>query len=469
MMLLSTSLTAQKPLNLLGRYFKMADTSNTSIKRGNQAIQTKKLNYQAAKLSVLPKLNLVGTYQYLSNPLTINLQTVREGIIDGTSTQNVNAANKVYNEITGNNLSSAAQDAIYEGSSKVLNKVYPDYNPELSRQSYFTAGAMLTVPIYMGGKHAAAKNMANAALESSKLNLKLTKENIYLLIANQYFKACYFNNMLSIQNRVVAAYKTTNNEVQSLVKNEIIPPYQAHWAKIALLQASTKQNNLAIDKKSALATLQQLVGSDTLTPVSDSLQTVSYTPPLTAQSYDNNAKYNWLESKTELAKTMIKVNRSTVLPNIVGTANYQFFREQLPVITPPWMIGISFQWNVFSFFENTKHIKAAKSLLKESQLIAQAEKEHLITTDNLIRKKLLGLNQQMNVNKVACQEAEIMVSMVKKRFHNGLASVKDVNDALKVLYHSYQLYYTTVLTYNLVTVSYLNLTGNTRTISHYIK
>src|SRR5690625_6672818 len=69
--------------------FHIAEQNNTELRQQRQSINTRQLNYEASKLSMLPKLNLLGTYQYLSDPIKDNLQTVREGNIEGSSHQSV--------------------------------------------------------------------------------------------------------------------------------------------------------------------------------------------------------------------------------------------------------------------------------------------------------------------------------------------------------------------------------------------
>src|SRR5699024_3797523 len=143
-----------------------------------KTVQARRYNKQAEQLNRLPDIDLLANYFYLGEPLRINLQTVRNGVVKGTAQQNVDVAKRIYRQITGENLPKNIQDDIYQGAKDVIEEFYPKYNPELSKQSYFMAGLELRWPLYLGGKLHAAKKVAKAKYKSGQLNLTLTKNTV---------------------------------------------------------------------------------------------------------------------------------------------------------------------------------------------------------------------------------------------------------------------------------------------------
>ncbi len=127
----------------LQQCFSIARQNNLQIRQTQHSIQAKQYALAAEKLSRLPKIDLFAGYTYLSNPLTINLQTVKDGVVLGSSQQSVYTANEVYRQLTGQDLPAEAQQDIYNTSSNIIEAAYPDYNPVLSQQQYFTAGLMI--------------------------------------------------------------------------------------------------------------------------------------------------------------------------------------------------------------------------------------------------------------------------------------------------------------------------------------
>lgn len=452
----------------LKQCFDIAAQNNIMVQQMEQSLETRMFQQSAAKKNYLPKVDLLGAYTYLGNPIRINLQTVRDGIIDGTSQQNVEAANKVYHEITGNNLSQQAQDAIYQGSRNIIGGLYPNYNPALSEQQYFTAGLDLRMPIYLGGKLKAAQRVADKRVTSGKLNLQFTQNTINLAITTQYLQVLYFNTLLANQKEIFNLHQKTSEMAAELVKNEIIPPYQAHWSNVALQMAETQYQSFQLEKDNALLLLQHLLGTDSLIILYDTLKPVDFTPAGNIENYvEGNIGYQWLQSNTEEAKSAISVSKSLSLPNVFGIANYQFLQKNLPVITPPWMVGLLFQWNLFSGFENRQHVKAAQSLVKESELLAEKKKKDLTMEIIIAENKLKSIRSQVNTLDAARKEAANTTEMIRRRMKNQLSSVKDVNDALKVQLEADKAYYTSVLAYNIAVATYLNITGKINEAAKY--
>lgn len=465
-----TNLHAQLINASLEDCFRLAEQQNTTIRQTKQSVETRLYQFEAAKLAALPKVDLLGGYQYMSDPIRVNLQSVREGIVEGSSRQNVNAANEVFHQITGNDLSTAAQNTIYEGSKNIINGIYPDYNPELSRQQYFTAGIALHMPIYLGGKLAAAREVADKQLLSGKLNVQVAQSLVAYAIVTQYLQILYLNSMIQNQQKLVEAFQKTESNAASLVHNEIIPPYQRHWASVALSQAGTGLKTLVLEKENTTLMLQHLIGTDSSLTIMDTLMPASFSLPREENNFwENNTGYQWLQSKTDEARSAVKATRSLSLPNIFGIANYQFLRKDLPVITPPWLVGVNFQWNVFSGFENGKHLKASQSLVKESELLALEKKQNLQLNIQIAKNKLKAFREEMNTLDDARKEAATTVDMVQKRLQNQLSSVKDVNDALQIQLEADKAYYTSVLTYDLAVATYLNLIGNPKSMATYLK
>lgn len=465
-----TKVRAQMHRMSLEQYFQIARKNNRMIRQVSQLVQTRDYQYQAAQLNILPKVDVLAAYNYLGDPIRVNLQTVRNGVVEGSAKQSVNTANQVYFQITGSDLPATVQNKIYQSSKNIIGGIYPKYNPELSEQQYFTAGVALRQPIYLGGKLRAGRKVAQERLQSGKLNLELTQNGVAFAITTQYLKLLYLNAMLAKQKQLVNAYRNTEDYAASMVKNEIIPPYQGHWASVALSQAKTNLETIKLEKQNATLILQDLLGIDSSLTITDTLQLAS-SPLLQTQSqlWQQNPGYRWLQSKTDVAKASVHVARSLSQPNIYGLANFQFFRNELPVITPPWMIGIGMQWNIFSSFENSKHIRATKSLVKESQLLAENKKRHLKLAVQIAENKLKAIKKQVKTLDKVRKEAATTTAMIRKRMKNQLSSVKDVNDALKIQLETEKAYYTAVLTYNMAVATYLKILGIPKEIVHYLK
>ena len=160
----------------LKQCYQLAKQGNTLVQQAQRSLQAREYNLQAENRSYYPKVDLLAGYNYLGKPLEINLQQVKDGVVNGSSAQSVNTANTVFQQVTGQPLPQSVKDVIYNATKGIINTFYPDYNPELTRQSYFTAALALRQPIYLGGKIAAAQQLARTQVAAGQFNQQVVEK-----------------------------------------------------------------------------------------------------------------------------------------------------------------------------------------------------------------------------------------------------------------------------------------------------
>lgn len=449
-----------------------ATTSNTAVALAEQAMFTRENLLKSTRKNSLPKVDLLAGYTYLGKPMEVNLQQVKEGVVEGTAQQNAEAAGKIYEHITGNPLNSQVKDQIYKTSKDILSALYPQNNLPLSKQDYFMAGIFVRQPIYLGGKLNALQELSQQQLTSSKVHLENTKNLLTYNVALQYLQVLYLNAMLEKQEQQVKALEKNQHYAEDLLKAEIIPPYQKQWADVALSQGETLLSNLLLEKDNALLTLKKMMG---LKPT-DEISIKAKIPDIPAEisnllapHLQENTDIRLLQSKKEEAGLALKVAKSSRLPNVFAVGNVQFFRENLPVITPPWMVGVALEWTLFDGFKTKNKIETAESLVQETELLIQQKQEAVSLALNIAQNKIRALRKQAKTLDEARQKTYTTTEMVRKRMENGLSSVKDVNDALKFQYQAEKLYYTSLVAYQTAVATYYYLNGQPEKITTLIK
>ena len=450
--------------------FNLARQNNISLKQAQSALLSGRYNLQAEKKSYLPKVDLLSSYTYLSSPLTINLQTVKDGIVNGSSQQSVNAANEVFKEITGNNLSQTSQDRIFNTSKNIISSIYPDYNPELSKQSYFVAGLGIRQPLFLGNKLDAAQNLAQSLVNTASINVNVVNKEIDFLIAMQYLRILYLNTMLNKQQFIVDGLAKNKKYADELVKNQILAPYQKSWTNVVLIQAQSHFNNIKLDQQNARIEMNKLMGISLDTNV-NIMDTLKYAPvvPEAAQNdfWTENPIYKLAGSRMSYARTAEKISRSFALPNIFAIGNYNLYQRDLPVTIPDWFVGVELQWTLFNG-QTRKRTLAARQLMEEARL-AEANAGHLLQVQTRVsRNKITSLENEVQVLDNARKEAQTTSRLITKRMENQLSSPKDVNDALLIEAEIEKAYYTAVLGYYLALAEYYNSHGKPQQITRFI-
>lgn len=470
--LLIYSLTLDAQHVTLQDCFSIAKERNIVVNQAKASLLARQYNLDAEKQRYLPKIDALASYTYLSRPLEINLQTVRNGIVEGSSMQAVNTAGDIYHEITGNTLSQQARDRIYNSSKTVINGIYPDYNPALSRQSYFLAGLALRQPIFLGNKITAARNFAESEVTAGGINTSLVQKEVDYAIAVQYIRLLYLNTMLQTQQEITAAFTKNQAYSEELVKNEILAPYQRSWTKVLLSQARTNYNNLVMERQNAQTELNKLLGI----PLDSSLDIPG---KLTYQentlllpddnSWQDNPAYRLVQSKIATARTSEQIARSLSLPNIFAVGNLNLYQQQLPVTMAPWMVGVEMQWNLFNGTQTQKRRKAAQQLTEEVKLAAAETGESLQMQLRVARQKIAAMQNEVHTTDTARTEIVLTRKLVDERVQNQLSSLRDLNDVILMQGEIEKAYHTAVLGWYLALATYWNVSGEPQRITAVIK
>lgn len=462
--------TASAQEMTLKQCIEIARDNNNAVKIAKQTLTTREQINEAAKQNYLPKVDLLAGYNHLSNPLKLNFEQPKESIITGIGNQATGSANDIYQQITGNTLPDNIRQIIYNTTTDIVRTVYPNFNPELSKQDYLLAGIALRQPIYFGGKLKASRTLASEQLQSGKINLETAQDLTIYNVAMQYIQIMYLNSMIEKQKQSLNSLNENVKYATSLLKAEIIPPYQKNWADIAKAQAETNLSQLYVEKQNALLTLEHLMGNASSNHINIDKKLKEDVPlPPVINDFDSlqNADLRLLNSKKNEAKTGLDIVNSMSKPNIFAIANVQFLRKDLPVITPPWLVGIEMQWTLFDSERKSKKL-ASESLVKETELLINEKKEAIDLSTRVTQNKLINFKNQSEVLNKARLQSYITTEMIKKRMENSLSSVKDVNDALNMQYESEKLYYTSVTAYQAALATYLYILGEPENIAAYL-
>lgn len=452
--------------------FQIAKEKNIIINQTKASLLGREYNLAAEKQRYLPKIDALGSYTYLSRPLEINLQTVRQGVVEGSSKQAVNTANSIYQEITGNNLPQSAQDKIYNSSKTIIDGFYPDYNPQLSRQSYFIANLAVRQPVYLGNKLNTAKKFAQSEVVSGRINTQLAEKDVTYAIALQYLRILYLNSIIRTQSEIVVSFSKNAQYGEEMVKNEVMAPYQKSWTKVLLSQAQTASGNLELEKKNALIELNKLMGVDleTILVITDSLPYKKQMLEAAAdQFWEDNASFRLAQSKIETARTSEQIARSASLPNVFAIGNYNLYQNDLPVTMAPWMVGLEMQWTIFNGTQTSKRRKAAGQFVEEVKLAEENTRESLKMQLIVAKNKIQEAENEIGTIDSARVEIGNTRRLVNERVQNQLSSLKDLNDVILMQAEVEKAYHTAILNYYIALETYWNITGEPERISEIIQ
>lgn len=431
-------------------------------------METRKNLKDAASKNYLPKVDLLAGYNYLGEKAALNLQAEKENVIGQLSSEITGQASSAFQQISGAQLPSPVQSVIYNTSKSILGALYPKGNLEVGKQSYLLAGVFVRQPIYFGGKLKAEQELADRALYTAEVREENARELSAYSVILQYIQIGYLNEMIHQQEKLLESYKKNEAYAENLLKAEILAPYQKNWAEVATKQAETQLENLKLEKENALLAVKSLTGMEPGDMLSIDSRLPEHTKVPVLDPYtEDSSDVRILQNKKAEAQTGVNIAQSLSKPNIFAIGNVQFFRKDLPVILPPWLVGIEMQWTLFDAGIRSRNL-AAEALVEETDLLISQKQKAVKLALDTAANKVLSFRKQANTLDEARKEMGNTVEAVQKRLENGLSSVKDVNDVLQLKYQAEKLYYTSLLAYHTALATYYYLLGNPEKITTYL-
>lgn len=421
----------------------LANSRNLKIQKQSASQQASYKTMQAGNKNYLPTVSLYGGFTHLSDELRLDLGAVQESFVDGLSKQQVSTLNIVNQDLNGTPLTEAQQTSLYNSSSTALNELYPNFDARLAYQDYFTSSVFVNQPLFLGGTLTNANNIAKSNHEIEKLALQQTEDFVTQQTIVEYFTLLLFQDVINTRQASLNGMVKHDSNTVHLIKAEIIPSFYEYGAKAAISNAESRiivakneynsalvnfKNFISVPADTVLVPSQKLVFVDINQNLSDAQQSsISYSPLLK------------MNQETQLiAESNISMAKAGFLPNVFAVGEFQLFQENLPVITPPWMLSVQFKWDIFNGGRDRNLVQDAKlyqqvSLKNDELLTGKLQTEVTNAFSRIESSKAVYLNQ-IKTKDYSRKNYEA----IQKQYKHGLVRSNEVIDA-QILYEEAQL------------------------------
>ncbi len=424
-------------LSLQSQDLRLADAiasalqNNPKIKQQQQAVIQKEYGLKAAKGNYLPTVDLLGGYTYLSENIEINMEQVKGSLDDMLAKYGVAAVGAV---IT---LPPEMQSALYNDMVGMLGKL-PAYNLVVDNQAMFTGNVMAVQPLFMGGKINAGRKFAEAELEESKLNEITARNEIIRETIQRYLSVLLLENVVETRANVVAGMKKHQKDAQRLAETGIIPSHMLLRAQVAVanaeLELSDDSNRLSL-AKDALKTSMGFP-QDTSISLSGKMDfhlTMLNTDSLIAEAMSHQPMLQIIEQKKKMVEQSHALHLSEFMPEIFAFGEYGIFRKDLPIIQPPFILGVQLKMNLFNGFKDYNKLKASNHLMEEVQFAEKYARDQISLWVNKSCKNAINAQTKFTKQSATIKLAESNLSVTEKRFNEGVGRSLDVIDAQLML------------------------------------
>lgn len=407
---------------------------NQLVKQYEAKLKQKEYKNLEALGNFLPQINLNASYNHLNDPIGIDLDPIRQAIIQFQSKNQVEFTN-IYNLLQGNpQLTNDQRNYLFNQFSTQLNSMIPPFTKELKKQDYKTATIFGVQPIFMGGKLIAAKKYSSIDEQAAETELKQIRNEITKEVIKKYLNVIVLNDIIKIRTDVIESVKKHRDRADKMLRQGLISNHNLLRAEVALAEA---EKNLYEDKNKldlAYLALKNEMGMDlneTITIV-DTLNFNDFTDSLNnliSTALKENTILQLVELKRQQAEQKYNVERSSFLPTIAAFGKYELYPEYLSALEPRWAVGLSLNLNLFNGFRDYAKLQEANYILDEVDALQKNLEEKIILLINKNYKDVINSREKYFRNKTTISLAAENLRLNEKRFETGLGTSLEVIDA----------------------------------------
>jgi outer membrane protein len=423
------------PAMLLSQQLTLEGAVQTALRNNERMMQYKERTAQKEHANAeawgnfLPSVRFQGSYNHLNDPLQIDLDPIRQAMIQ------LQAANQVtFAKMQNPALTPQQQAGVFSQASAQLNQQLPPFIETFKEQDYRSAAFVAVQPLFMGGKLIAAKNFASSELHASQAEQRQVNDEMIREVVNDYLSVVMMNEVVKTRSDVLAGMQRHLRDAERLYEEGLIAPHHRLRARVAVADA---ERNLTRDENRrdlALVALRSVLGVASDTPIVpvDQMSYVAVSPALgglISRAHQEQPVLELIASKKKAAAQKFVAERAEFLPQVFAFGKYEVYPQYLSSLEPRWTVGVQLSYPLFTGMQRINRMQSAGHLESELRHL-EADSQNKI--DLWVNKSYrdvrnAGTMYEKLAADVALAEENYRVN--EKRFQTGLGTSLEVVDA----------------------------------------
>lgn len=406
--------------------------------RQNMAAYTAK----AAKTKYLPKIDVLGGYEYTSREISL-LNSTQKSVLGNIGTTIGSQLGGDITSVLGNLVQQGVftQDQASQIGS-VLNKAGTSLGSALNQagqkvvdafrtdtRNIFAGSVSLRQPIYMGGSIIAANKIAKIGEELASNSTDATTQTILYNIDQTYWTVVSLRHKQKLANQFLELVRKFNDDVHKMINQGVATKadglrvdVKVNEAEMAVTQA---ENGLSLARMLLCQQCGLPLDADiTLTDENASSLASQYTeqPADMGIALENRPELKMLQNLVDVSKQSTKIIRAAYLPQVALTGGYLFSNPNVyngyqNKFSGVWNVGVVVRIPLWNWFEGEYKVKSSKIATS----IANME-----LTD---AQEKMQLQVQQNTFKI--KEAQRRLAMSQKNVENANENLRCANLGFK--------------------------------------
>jgi len=451
--LLTLPITAQnKPLTLC------LDSCKAMALRNNRHLGIAKMKHsqaqnltKAARTNYLPKLDVVGGYQFTSKEISILSDAQKSSLVNiGTkaSTQLGNELSPLITELAQDGVLTQEQathlSGLFDKTGTSLGNALNHTGQRIvdafdtNTRNFFYATAMIRQPIYMGGGIVAANKIAKISEEMTLNDIDATTQNTLFDIEQAYWLVVSLKYKKALADSFLSLVKQLSSDVNKMINAGVATRADGLKVDVSVNEAEmalTKVDNGLSLAKMYLCQLCGLPLESNIILVDEEndniITTIANANADLQVALDNRPELKLLRNASDISKQSTKVVRAAYLPQVALTAGYTMTNPNVyngfeNKFAGVWNVGLLVRVPVWNWFEGEYKVRASKIATSIANMeLSEAEEKIALQVSNG-KFKIKEANRRLSMAEKSVKSAEENLRTATLGFKEGVMQTTDV-------------------------------------------
>ncbi|MCL5062451.1 MAG: TolC family protein [Nitrospiraceae bacterium] len=298
----------------------------------------------------------------------------------------------------------------------------------------YTSSATLKQNIYDFGKTATQVDIQRLNLNSSRLDLENTSEQLIINVKQAYYGLLQAKRNRDVALETVRQFAQHLEQARGFYEVGTKPKFDVTKAEVdrsnAKLNLIKAENALRIAK----VNLNNALGLPEAPEyeIEDNLLFKKYEIPLEGaikRAYENRPDLKSIITKKNAAESSIELAKKGYYPTLSGNADYNWSGETFP-LNHGWDVGVTVTFPIFSGFLTKYQVNEARSNLNVLKANEEALRQGIFLEVQQAYLNLHEAEERISTAEITVRQAEENLELAKGRYAAGVGNPIEVTDAM---------------------------------------
>lgn len=307
-------------------------------------------------------------------------------------------------------------------------------------------------------------NLIKIAKENMEL-YKVIKEDIHQQIKDTtrrlFLVALANKEILKLKEESLKYWQVNAKYIEEKYKAGLLAKYDYMRAFSQLKSSEADYEIAKTNYEKSIEDLKRFLMVEDITPPEGRLDKFSFTEDV---NIENSTSLKVLKSQINLAQKQIEYQQSTNYPSLSAFINYQVnnqikFPQNEEIWKKGYNLGISLNWQIFDGFAKDSRVLQSKIDKSKYEVSLQDKTMELKTTLNKTKADLKSLEIQLIADEENLKVAQEALRLSTERFKSNITNIVEVLDSQNNYLLAQLKYINNLYNYNQKVYDLMNLNG----------